>query len=61
MRRESGKIHRAYPYITAMNDKFSLKIVRKSNAKNFNMKFFIYGLDAMEDRRETGCFSGEIR
>lgn len=62
MHGESGKSHRCC--LLHNGDKhgeLSLKIIRKSNAENFNVRFFTCGLDAMEDRRATAAFLREIR
>lgn len=60
MHGESEKVTGVASCITAINGKLSLKIIRRSNAENFNVRFFTCGLDAMEDRRATAAFLREV-
>ncbi len=50
--RDSGKVVGVVSYIMTIDDDLSTRITRKSKAKNFNMRFFAYRLDTMDDKTE---------
>lgn len=50
--RDSGKVVGVVSYIMTIDDDLSTRITRKSKAKNFNMRFFAYRLDTMDEKTE---------
>lgn len=50
--KDSGKVVGVVSYIMTIDDDLSTRITRKSKAKNFNMRFFAYRLDTMDDKTE---------
>ena len=50
--KESGKVIGVVSYIMTIDDDLSSRITNKSNAKDFQIRFFAYRLDTMNNKRE---------